>query len=406
MKNGMALITVIIITLLLFAIIGSFLFLTTNARIINERYHENLIALGLAEAGVDYAIWEINFGGGDFSGWSGTNPKTTTINNFQDAYSSVYGDIAISVYNPGSHDVAIISQGTLSSITGPTVSRRVRVLLKEHKLFKYAILAAEIIDINGNENKTDSYDSSLGPYGGANIGTNGDIITNGRENPAISIQGDAAVNGDATTGPGGTISVGGSAELNGTPGDDAEVFMPSVIVPESLTSLSSGGAISLGSSDSLELFTGNYKYNSLDLTSKAKLILNGDVNLYFTQNPSIATGAQSQIVVKNGEANIYFNGDVSITGQGVLNEGGYPSNLTFYGTDSVTNISLAGIGAFYGCFYAPTAEYFYISGNSNIYGSVVGKNVSLTGNAAIHYDERLMEDSPTIGYDPYAWQEK
>jgi Tfp pilus assembly protein PilX len=99
MNKGMALITVLIFTFLLFALVGFFLSLVTNARLINERYHENLIALGLAEAGVDYAIWEINFGGGDFSvaeGWSGTNPKTTTINNFQDTDSNIYGDINIS----------------------------------------------------------------------------------------------------------------------------------------------------------------------------------------------------------------------------------------------------------------------------------------------------------------------
>src|SRR3990167_9538651 len=104
MKNGMALITVLIITLLLFVLVGAFLLLSTNALHINERYAKNLIALELAEAGVDYAVWEINFGGGDFTageGWSGSDPKTATISNFQDSDGDVYGDIEISVYDPG-----------------------------------------------------------------------------------------------------------------------------------------------------------------------------------------------------------------------------------------------------------------------------------------------------------------
>ena len=103
---------------------------------------------------------------------------------------------------------------------------------------------------------------------------------------------------------------------------------------------------------------------------------------------------------------MYFDGDVSLSGQGVLNHGGFPADLTFYGTDTVGNINIAGIGEFYGSFYAPAADYFYISGNSEIYGAVVGKNVSLTGSAEIHFDENLKNIGPTMGYDPYVWQEK
>ena len=410
----MVLITVLIIVLLLFALVGAFLFLATNARRINARYNENLVALGLAEAGVDYAIWEINFGDGDFSaqeGWSGVNPKTTTINNFQDADGNIYGDINIWVSNPGTDEVAILSEGSFSSITGPTVKRQIRVKLERHKLFQYAILTGETIDIGGAANKIDSYDSSKGSYGepydgSINIGQNGDIVTNEQGDPSITLRGGAAVEGDATTGPSGTVSITGSATLSGETDDTAEVFIPPVTVPDSLKNLISEGDLSLDGQNSLEFFSGDYKYDSLNLSAKATLTLNGDVNLYFTQNPSINTNAQSQIIIKNGKTNIYFDGDINIAGQGASNEGGDPSDLTFYGTDTVSTINLAGIGEFFGTFYAPEADYFYISGNSEIYGAVVGKNVSLTGSAIIHYDENLITDGPAIGYDPYVWQEK
>ena len=409
MNKGMALISVLIIVLLLFALIAAFLLLTTNARLINERYHENLIALGLAEAGVDFAIREMNFGNNDFSageGWSGANPKTITKYNFADASGNIYGDIIIFVYNPWTAEVTVISEGVYNSISGPTVSRKVRVVLVEHKIHSYAILTADTIDIGGNSNKIDSYNSSLGPYGGANVGDNGDIITNGAGDPAISLRGGATIEGDANTGPSGTVTLAGSATLSGTTDDTADVFMPPVVVPQNLANSPSLGGLSLAGQQSLELTTGDYKYDSLSLSAQAVLTLNGDVNLYLTQNPSISIAGQGQIITTNGEANIYFDGDASLAGQGVSNQGGNPADLTFFGTDSVSNINLAGIGEFYGTFYAPESDYFYISGNSEVFGAVVGKNVSLTGSATIHFDEYLQSNSPTMGYHPTLWQEK
>lgn len=406
MNKAMALITVLIVTFLLFALAGSFLLLTTNERILNERYFENLIALGLAEAGVDYAMWEINFGD-ELDDWIGENPKTLTINNFEDADGNVYGDINISVYDPGEDEVTIISEGTLSSFTGPAVSRKIRVLLCRHKLFGSAIVAIRKIDIGGTSD-IDSYDSSLGLYGGDNVGENGDIITNYQAEPAISIYGHANVRGDAITGPDGTVSIIGSAVLTGDINDTADVFMPPVTVPGSLENLVSGGSLSLNKQkDSLELGAGNYKFNSLRLGGKATLTLDaeeGDVNLYFTGNPSITTVAQSQIIIKNGKANIYFDGDLSIGGQGILNEGEDPSDFTLFGTESASNISLAGIGQFYGTCYAPSADY-KISGNSDLYGAIAADNVSTIGTEGIHFDKELPNDGPAIGYDPYAWQE-
>jgi len=96
-----------------------------------------------------------------------------------------------------------------------------------------------------------------------------------------------------------------------------------------------------------------------------------------------------------------------LAGQGILNEDSDPADLTLYGTDTVETISISGIGTIFGTFYAPTADYLYISGNSEIFGAVVGENVELLGSGTIHYDENLGgDDGPTLGFDPKLWQEK
>ena len=403
-KKGWALITVLVVLFLVFAILGAFLFLTTNARLTSERYHENTLALYLAEAGADYTIWEINYGGADFSDWAG-NPAaeaTKTINNIQDSDGNIYGDVDIAIYNFGQDIITVRSTGTFTSISGPQASRTIQLFLKKHKLFNYAILTSEGVDISGSA-KTDSYDSSLGPYGGSNIYQNGSIVTNSQEQPAITITGNnVEINGDAVTGPSGTIS-DPHGNITGIKDDTAEVFMPSVVVPNNLTSLISGGVLNHGET----LSSGDYKYDSLDLNANKKLTLNGNVNLYFTQNPSITLTGSGEIVV-NGSANIYFDGGLQLGGKGVINNSLDPSDFALYGTDSVTDISIAGVGALYGALYAPSAS-ISISGNSEIYGAIAAKDTTVSGvagNTAIHFDEQLMQDSPTIGYDPYYWEEK
>ncbi len=412
MKKGSALITVTVITFLLIALVGSLLAMATNSLRNNERYYENLAALSLAEAGADLAIWELNYGGSDFAvgdGWSGGNPVQKTMIDFQDSGGTVYGDIYITVYDPGLSTAKVLSKGVLTTGTGPQVSREIWVELKKHKIFNYAILAQSEIDVAGTANKIDSYNSSIGPYGGSNVGSSGDIVTNSTADPAIYLRGGATVDGDAATGPDGSVLFEGGGTLSGTVYDSAEEFIPAVVVPSNLTSLTSLGDLLVTGHQSAELLTGNYKYDSMTVDAFATLTLNaltGPVNLYLTENPSVLTSGQSQIIVQNGQCNIYFDGNVALGGQGILNEDQIPSDLMFYGTDSVTNIDMGGIGAVYGCFYAPDADFFYIAGNSEVYGAVVGSNIELTGNGTIHYDEALSDSSPELGYDPYAWQEK
>ena len=337
--------------------------------------------------------------GGDFVGWSGTTTKTITKSDFSDANDNIYGDIEIAVYGCGTAEVAITSKGTLSSITGPIVARTVKVLLHEHKLFDSAILAQENISLNGTP-YVDSYDSSVGLYGeDGNAGLEGDVVTNSQADPAIQLDGNVTINGDTSTGPEGTVSVQGSSTISGDTTHTADVFMPPVTVPSNLENLTQESGPSL-----ITPITGNHKYSSINLTGSQIVTLSGNVNLYITG--TIATSGSSQIIMEaNSTLNIYFTGDVSLAGNGISNQDGDPSDLTFYGTSTVSNVSLSGISSFYGTFYAPSAS-CSITGNTEIFGAIAGGSVSHSGTAGVHFDEHLRTDSPTMGWEPYAWQEK
>lgn len=410
MNKGMALITVLITTFLLFALVGAFLSLAMHARILHERHYENMIALGLAEAGVDYAIWEIKYGGADFTGWnetpSGSDIYRTSKPDFSDAAGYEYGDINITVDHSAEPNV-ITAEGTFNSLSGPALSRTVRVLVRKHKLFgKYGVLTVERITMTGNAG-TDSYDSSKGDYGASydgkiNIAQNGSILTNGTGDPATSLTGNATVKGDADTGPEGTIAKTGNASITGTESHNADEEMPPAELPQ--LSWVYCGPLSLSGNNSLTRTTNNYQYDSINLSGNSKLTLSGEINIYVTGG--IQTSGNSQIIIEpSSKVSAYFDGNVSVSGNGVWNKTQDPSELSFFGRPTSTSVSLSGNSDFYGTVYAPSAD-LNISGNGCIYGAVGGDTLTLTGNAKVHSDEQLKNDGPAMGYEPYVWQEK
>lgn len=390
-----------VVLFVMFALVGAFLFLATSARLINERYHENAAALYLAEAGVDYAIWEINYGGADFSGWTG-NPAievTKAINNIQDADGNIYGNISVSVYNFGQEIVTVRSTGSFSSLTGPQVSRTVQAFLKKHHISNYAILTQQSISVGGNT----TIDSYLGAFPDR---SNGDLVTNSSATPAITTTGNAcSISGAGITGPGGTIS--DQHDKIAIEDDNAEVYIPPV--DNDFTGLASEGSINT----SYEI-TGDHKYDSLTLSSTDKVTLDcasGAVNAYFTGDISLSGKAEIEVLNSDSSsdriANVYFDGDISISANNnkVNTSTKDPSNLVFYGKNTGSqSVNLTG-GEIYGIFYAPSAD-FSISGNPDIYGSITAKTVDVSGTAEIHFDEELKDKSPAKGYDPYCWEEK
>lgn len=131
----------------------------------------------------------------------------------------------------------------------------------------------------GGSGKVDSYDSSLGNYGGSNIGNSGDVSVINEDASGLNlsggtlisgdvsnngdlnisngyIYGDAHVSGDATIGPNnsGSASVGGSIKATG------DVFYGHSGIDHIADSISSNGNVSIGQST----FTGDITYGGKD----------------------------------------------------------------------------------------------------------------------------------------------
>jgi hypothetical protein len=183
----------------------------------------------------------------------------------------------------------------------------------------------------------DSYQSSLGGYGGSNVGS-------------------AAVVQAATT-----VTNNGGV-IHGTVKQHTPAGLAVVPVPSGATNLPLGsktpGTLSIGSAaQSITLAPGNYVAANVNVSAP------GAINV----SPA-------------GEVRIWVTGSLNLGGN--LNLNGVPKNLAFLVTSSgFVNINA---GALYGLVYAPTSGMFV---GSPVFGTVIGKSVTLNSGAAVHFDQ-------------------
>lgn len=374
---------------------------------LTKRYTESTQAFWLAEAGIQRAIWELNNGGGTWSGWTDTGGnKSITV-------SLSTGDFSVTVTNPASASPSVESRGHIPNIGTNRIERDLDIVLGSETIspFSYAGFGKTSVTMSGN-GETDSYNSGVGAYGGSNVGTNGDIGTNGIAAGVINLSGNSSINGDANTGAGGTVTLSGNAEVNGTTDDSCSENFSSVTVPSSLSGLSSSGSYSLGSNNTAALNAGDYKFSSMAISGNAILTLSGTINIYFTESSSDAlkiTGNGKIIVASGATINVYTNGKCDLSGNGVVNNTSLPENFLIYSTysGSADGVKITGNGNFYGAIYAPDTQ-IKVTGNGDVYGALVGSTLTVTGNGDIHYDEALQDvgSAGSSNYSVGTWREK
>jgi hypothetical protein len=197
----------------------------------------------------------------------------------------------------------------------------------------------------------DSYQSSLGPYGGTNVGANG----------TVQAAGSIVVNGGTIRG---TKAPNSSAGL-------AVVPVPANATPLPLGSTSPGSLNINTASDSITLAPGNYVVANLNVNFAGAIDV---ANVIF---PGTVNGSPSGLV------NIFVTGSLNLGGNENLN--GLPANLQFVVTSSgYVNVNAG--GTLVGSIYAPTSV---VNLDSTVFGSVVGSAVTLNSGSAVHFDQSL-----------------
>jgi hypothetical protein len=306
------------------------------------------------------------------------------------------------------------------AISSPQVSRRIEAIVRPLSSFNQAIMSVGTVDLTNQNIVVDSYDSTdptkstNGLYDLAKRQQNGDIATDGN----LIDAGNAQIYGDVATNSG---TVVGAANITGTERDDFYQEPIPIGAPtwtaynSSVTNVSSTTTLTASSTSGSS--ASRYQLSSVSLSGTKTLTLAGNpdgsqtyIEIYVTGDISFA--GNSQLIVQPGvTAKIYFAGNVDIGGNGILNSNNQPGDLELFGIQPTNNdsyhVSLGGNGQIIASVYAPNHDVTINGGGTNghVFGSVVGKTVTMTGVTNLHYDEHLGTIGLINNYQIASWFE-
>lgn len=394
--NGFALISSLLITFVAFSFSIPYFNILVMEKKMGTSSEKMQKAEAVAEAGIEQAMWEYNYNGASFASWSIAGNTATKISS---GYNPI-GDYTVSVADYNSSAPIITSTSSYENL-GVNKQVRIKCALASQSLFTKAIKADGLITVSGH-GEVDSYNSSLGPYGGANTASNGDIQTNSTADPAVNVIGNCTIQGDVVSGPGGVIALSSGTTVTGAVSEAAPEALPTNVVPTTLSSL--GLSPDMNSTQTISVSGAyNYKCQKIDLSGSNTVTFSGSgtVNLYLTGDAttSFNTGGNAKLVIGPGvNVVIYADKEIKINGTGIVNNNlnQDASSLQIYGTSSCGKYTVNGTSAFIGMISAPQAE-GNTSGNADVYGAFVASTFNLSGTGKIHYDENLVNSGPSNG---------
>jgi hypothetical protein len=254
--------------------------------------------------------------------------------------------------------------------------RTVQVALTVSSSFKYAVIGDADLKFSGGG--TDSWDSALGVYGGANVATNGDIYSNGT---ISQLSGSTSINGDAQAGT--TIVAGGCAKVHGT---ICAVGQP--LVPLAAESCPSGFSPAVDIPGGAGI-TYNPATGVLSVSGGKTLTLDYSHTPYRFSNVTFSGSSILTFAGTVQHEDIYVSGTLNLSGGTIANPSGKAPNLSIWGCGAdASNWTISGgSGAFFAV-HAPNHQ-VTLSGGGAIYGGLVVRSLVNSGGSQIHYDEAL-----------------
>jgi hypothetical protein len=412
----------------------SYLRLARNSYAMADRAFLNTVALTLAEQGLEEGLESYNqldnaaSPAAAWTGWTLNGTVATRKYAYLTFDNGASGTLQIysSDYNPMAGTAPkLVAKATILPASGLGLSRMIEITLRRRTVFAAGLVARSNITFSSNTVvsswNSDPDNNPATPavsYSDAVKTANAFVGTISTSNGAINT-GSGDIYGRVGTG-GGTVTHSSGAILTtsptGTGWNNGLVNVPFVsnldtpvapalpaIVNTVSTTISSG--VSLPRAGDTAAADGKYYYSfaagaTINLSGNNELTVAGNVVLYLqnhaTTNAISISGNGKIGVAAAGNLTIYTDGNISAGGNGMTNANASATTCLIYGTNtgSGQTFALNGNATTIAAINAPNAD-FTITGNGEVWGSIVARNVTLNGNAAFRYDEALLNFSNT-----------
>lgn len=198
----------------------------------------------------------------------------------------------------------------------------------------------------------------------------------------VVLSGGSQVTGNATAGT--TVSLSGGSTVGGTVTNNS--LAPVMVLP---------AVTACGTYSSNSGITGTYTYSAStgNLTVSGGNIATLANGTYCFNNVTISGGAQLKV---NGLVVIKLTGSLNASGGSVTNTTTIPANLRILSSYTGSNgVTLSGGSNAHLVVYAPRTN-VTLSGGSPVFGTVVGKTLTLSASSMIHYDTTLLSIWPDL----------
>ncbi|MDH3584934.1 MAG: hypothetical protein OER86_12050, partial [Phycisphaerae bacterium] len=232
----------------------------------------------------------------------------------------------------------------------------------------------------------DSFESSVGAYGGANVGSRAVIGTNSTAADMIKLTGSGTINGDAYVGPGGdvntVINIGGSATLTGS----KKVLAIEVDIPDMTAPTDMGASVGdVSYSSGTTVINSDLHCDKFEITSGAVVQISGNVRI-LAQDTFEVNGAGSRLEILAGsELALYAKKQVLTEDDAEVNvNSADPMKFKIYYL-STDHIHFLDDSHVYATIIGKTAL-LHLKGRAHFYGVFAGAEVGLLDDSQMHHD--------------------
>ncbi|MFH1799691.1 MAG: hypothetical protein ABH891_02425 [Candidatus Omnitrophota bacterium] len=353
-----------------------------------ERYQNRVLAFNAAEAGIDFALRELATDPSRRTGTASTAYTSPDVTLGQHAFrytiSPVTGQSAIRRIDAEGCAPSCDADSRAYQTSNITVYSQITEPAPPPALFEYGIYAKDSITLDGlRACAFDSYNSNQGAYGGSNISSEGAIAADTAGAGKLYLK---------------NTTVNGSAQVKEDANPNIVIELKKAEITGSKSTMPEGWELP-------EMPALPETHTDINLSNVTGSITPLPAGTYHCTSIKISGGGT---VPTTGPVSIYVDGPVDVAGNGITVPNNHPGNLTIFATGSVT-VKLAGNGSFYGGIFAPNSDVI-ATGNGDIFGAIVSKNFSSTGNGAVHFDLAMKEGQPVDPNQTHivritAWQE-